>query len=143
MTVRTAGTAFESRTATGTGTAAATIWSAAAAIVPAAIVSAAIVAIASAAAVGALEAGAGIAADARGVAREIRAGLGSAGVRGACFAWKKDAVVFGDDGFGRGFGSGGLDGFVFVLSFLVNFVIADDSGGVQSAFVGGVCFRFA
>src|SRR5216684_3639352 len=130
MTVRTAGTAFESRTAAGT--AAATIWPA----------TAAVVAIASAAAIRPLEACAGIAANARGVAREIRAGFGSAGARGACFAGKKDTVVFGDDGLGRGFGSGGLDGFVFVVSFLVNFVIADGSG-VQRAFVGGVCFRFA
>src|SRR6266851_1971451 len=107
MTMRTAGAAFESRTAAGT--AAATIWSAA---------------------------------DARGVAREILARLGSAGARGACFAGKQDAVVLGDNGLGRGFGSGGFDGFVFVPSFLVNFVIADGSG-VQRAFVGGVGFRFA
>src|SRR6266852_1600761 len=130
MTVRTAGTAFEPRTAAGP--AAATIWPA----------TAAVVAIASAAAIRPLDACAGIAATARGVAREIRAGFGSAGARGACFAGKKDTVVFGDDGLGRGFGSGGLDGFVFVVSFLMNFGIADGSG-VQRAFVGGVCFRFA
>src|SRR5229473_3371145 len=132
LTVRAARTAFESRTAAGT--AAATIWSAAA------IVSAAVVAIASAAAIRPLEACAGIAADARGVAGEILAGLGSAGARGACFAGKKDAVVFGNDGRGRGFGSGGLDG--FVPGFFVDIVIADGSG-VQRAFVGCVGFRFA
>ena len=96
MTVRAAWTAFESRTAAGTSAAA--IWSAAATT---AIVAATVVAIASAAAVRTLEAGAWIAADARGITRKILARLGSAGARGACFTGKKDAVVFLNRGLGR------------------------------------------
>ena len=96
-------------------------------------------AIASAAAIRPLEAGARVAANARGIAREILPGFGSAGTRGACLAGKKDAVVFRKDGLGRGFRSGGLDG--LVLGFFVDVVIAY-SRGVQRAFMGRVCFRF-
>src|ERR1700738_2909564 len=93
LAVRTAGTAaFESRTAAGTATAS-IIWSAAA-IVGAAIVAAVVVAIASAAAIRPLEPCARIAANARGVAREILARLGRAGARGACLTGKEGAGVF-------------------------------------------------
>jgi hypothetical protein len=133
--MRTAWTAFESRTAAGTSAAAA-VWSAAAS----AIVAAAVVAIASAAAVRPLEAGAWIAADARGIARKILSRLGSAGARGACFAGKKDAVVFLNRGLGSGFRSGGLDG--LVPGFFMDVVIADGSG-VQGALMRRIRFGFA
>jgi hypothetical protein len=132
--MRAAWTAFEPGTAAGTSAAA--IWPAGAT----AIVASTVVAIASAAAVRPLEAGARIAADARGIARKILAGLGSAGAWGACFAGKKDAVVFLNRGLGRGFRSGGLDG--LVPGFFMDVVIADGSG-VQGAFVRRIRFGFA
>ncbi len=125
--------AFESRTAAGTPSP--PVRPAAAA----AIVTAAVVAIASPTAIGPLEAGARVTANARRIAREILPGFGSAGARGARLARKKDAIVFRNDGLGRGFGSGGLDR--LVLGLFVNVVIAYGRG-VQSAFVRGVCFRF-
>lgn len=129
-------TAFESR---ASRTSAASIWSAAA------IVSPAVIAIASAAAERPLEAGSRIAADARGLAREILARFGGAGARSARFTGKKNAVVVRDGGGRRRFGSGGLQGFMagfFVPDFFMNFVIADGRG-MQGAFVGRIRFGFA
>lgn len=129
-------TAFESR---ASRTSAASIWSAAA------IVSAAVIAIASAAAEGPLETGSRIAADARGVAREILARFRGAGARGARFTGKKNTVILRDGGGRRRFGSGGLQGFMagfLVPDFFVNFVIADGRG-MQGAFVGCIGFGFA
>jgi hypothetical protein len=130
-----AGTAFESRTPAGTA-ATTIIWPATAST----IVSAAIIAIASAAAERPLEAGARIAADAGGVAREIRARLRSAGTRRARFTGKKNAVIFSDGWRGRGFRSGRLDRLVF--GFFVHVVTANGSG-MQGALVSCVCFCFA
>src|SRR5438270_544695 len=133
----TAGTTFEARTSAGTTATA--IWPATAA---AAIVSAAIVAIASAAAAAErpLESGAGIASDAGGVTREIRARLGSTGTRSAGFPGKKDAVVFRGRRSGSGFGSSSLD--LFMLHGFVGIVITDGCS-VQRTLMRSVCFRFA
>src|SRR5882762_10760203 len=130
-------TAFESRTSAGT--AASAIWPATTA---ATIVSAAIIAIPSAAAAAErpLKASTWIAAYPRGVTREIRARLGSAGARCAGFAGEQDAVVFCDGGCRRGFRPGSFD--ALGLHGFVGFIVADRCG-VQRTLVRSVCFRFA
>jgi hypothetical protein len=130
--------AFEARTATRT--AAATIGSTGATIFAPTVVAAAIIAIAPATTVRSLETGPRIAADARGIAREILPRLGGAGARGACFAWKQDGIVLCDGRLGRGFGSGGFDG--FAASLFVGFWLFDGSC-VQRAFVRRIRFCFA
>src|SRR5258707_10073560 len=131
------GRAFEPRPSAGT--AASAIWPATTA---ATIVSAAIIAIPSAAAAAErpLKASTWIAAYPRGVTREIRARLGSAGARCAGFAGEEDAVILCDGWRRRGFCSGSLD--VFGLHGFVGFIVADGCG-VQRTFVGCVFFRFA
>jgi hypothetical protein len=132
-----AGAPFESRTSAGT--AASAIWPATTA---ATIVSAAIIAIPSAAAAAErpLKASTWIAAYPRGVTREIRARLGSAGARCAGFAGEEDAVILCDGWRRRGFCSGSLD--VFGLHGFVGFIVADGCG-VQRTLVCRICFRFA
>ena len=129
--------AFESRASAGT--AATAIWPAATA---SPIVSAAIIAIPSAAAAAErpLKASTWIAAYPRGVTREIRARLGSAGARCAGFARKEDAVIICDGRRRRGFRSGTL--YAFGLHGFVGFIVADRCG-VQCTLVRSVCFRFA
>ena len=141
MTMRAAwAAAFEPRTAAGTATTAIIGPAAAAIFTTTAIVAATVVAIAPTAAVRPLETSPRIAADTRGIAREILARLGSAGARCACFAGQKNGIVFCDYRLGRGFGSGGLDG--FAASLFVDFWLADGSR-MQRAFVGCIRFRFA
>jgi hypothetical protein len=137
MTMRaTWAAAFEPRTAAGTST---TAVGPTAATTIVAVVAAAIIAVAPTAPVRPLETRPRIAADARGITREIRARLGSAGARGACFAWKQNAI-FQVDRLGSRLTSGRLDGFADGL--FVSFWLAYGSG-VQCAFVRRICFRFA
>lgn len=141
MTMRAAwAAAFEPRTAAGTATTAIIGPAAAAIFTTTAIVAATVVAIAPTAAVRPLETSPRIAADTRGIAREILARLGSAGARCACFAGQKNGIVFCDYRLGRGFGSGGLD--AFAASLFVDFWLADGSR-MQRTFVRCICFRFA
>lgn len=135
MTMRATWTAaFEPRTTAGT---------AAPAIIgstTSTVVASAIVAIAPAAAVRPLETGPRIASDARGIAREILARLGSAGARCAGLAGQKNAVVLCSRRCRRKFSACGLDG--FAASLFVDFRVADSSR-MQRTFVRGICFRFA
>jgi hypothetical protein len=139
MTMWATWTAFEPRTA-ARATAAPIIGPASTAVVAATVVASAVVAIAAAAAVRSLETGTRIAANARGIAREILARFGSTGARRACFSGKQDRVVFDTGWGGSRFSSGGLDG--FVASVFMDFWPADRSG-VQRAFVRRIRFCFA
>jgi hypothetical protein len=109
----TAWTAFKSRTArtaTAIGTASTAVWPAATAAITSATL-------------WALETGAGIAADAGGVAREVFARSGrAADARRASLAGKQDDVLFDDGGFCRDFAAVCFDHFgfnVFVLGVFV------------------------
>src|SRR5580692_482605 len=144
-TAGTARTAFESRTArapavwtticTAIGTATTAVWSTtAAAITPSALRT--------------LKTGAGIAADAGGITREIFArSRGAADARGASLTGKQDDIFFDDDGFRSHLACVRFDCFrlgVFVFGMLVfsmfvhNMLGITKSGSVFGAFMRGV-----
>jgi hypothetical protein len=145
-TAGTARTAFESRagrtTATITtaiGTAATAVWTTTtSAVTPSALRT--------------LKTGAGIAADAGGITREIFArSRGAADARGASLTGKQDDIFFDDDGFRSHLACVRFDCFrlgVFVLGMLVfsmfvhNMLGITKSGSVFGAFMRGVGFEF-
>src|ERR1700732_4504857 len=130
-------TSFETRTST--------------AAIGASATSATVVAAAIAAAAGRpLEGGARIAADARGIPREIFTRFGGAAEMGSArFSGKQDDLLPGGNRFGRRFTGRSFDCFdAFLLSaksfgsFASRFCVSTQGRGMLGAFVRGVGFRF-